>query len=525
MSQPTATALSYPQGAARLILVLTAITCALLELIDATVVNVSLREISGSIGATTTEIAWVVTAYGISNVIIIPLTGMFSNYFGRKAYFTTSVIIFTFSSLMCGMSTSLWTLVFWRFIQGLGGGGLLSNAQTIIMGAFPPEKIGMANAIFGMGIIMGPTFGPTIGGLITDNFSWHWIFFVNVPIGIIAAFLSYSFVTNDPSAVKPKRIDYWGIVFLVLGVGSLQFVLEEGNSKDWFDSSEIVFFTFLAILGFVLLVKRSLSIDYAAVNLRLYKNYNLVLGSILNFLLGLILFGSVFIFPLFVQISLGWTATQTGMFMIPGALFSAITMPMVGKMLGNGVSPKTIIWTGAGLTVIFLMMLSFSSPTSSQGNFYLPFVLRGIGMACMMSPIITLSVAGLNPRDIGQAVGLSNAVRQLGGAVGIALINLFLTQKNAQVRGSMLGYVTDYSHQTAERIAMMKQNFLARGYSTDQAEALANQSLEGMLFKQQALVSYDHGFFMVGLMVLIIFPVVYLIRYKKKEKVVISDGH
>jgi DHA2 family multidrug resistance protein len=233
----------------------------------------------------------------------------------------------------------------------------------------------------------------------------------------------------------------------------------------------------------------------------------------------------VFIFPLFVQISLGWTATQTGIFMIPGALFSAFTMPMVGKMLGNGVNPKAIIWTGAGLTVVFLMMLSFSSPTSSQGNFYFPFVLRGIGMACMMSPIITLSVAGLNPRDIGQAVGLSNAVRQLGGAVGIALINLFLTQKNAQVRGSMLGYVTDYSQQTAERIAMMKQNFLARGYSMDQAEALTNQSLEGMLFKQQALVSYDHGFFMVGLMVLIIFPVVYLVRYKKKEKVVVSDGH
>lgn len=525
MSNPTESIKNYPQGVTRVILVLTAITCALLELIDATVVNVSLREISGSIGATTTEIAWVVTAYGISNVIIIPLTGMLSNYFGRKAYFTTSVIIFTFSSLMCGMSTSLWTLVFWRFIQGLGGGGLLSNAQTIIMGAFPPEKIGMANAIFGMGIIMGPTFGPTLGGLITDNLSWHWIFFVNVPIGVLAAFLSYSFVTNDPSAVKPKRIDFWGILFLILGVGSLQFVLEEGNSKDWFNSSEIVFFSILAFLGFALLIKRSLSIDYAAVNLRLYQHYNLVLGSILNFLLGLILFGSVFIFPLFVQISLGWTATQTGLFMIPGALFSAFTMPIVGKMLGNGVNPKAIIWIGAGLTIIFLMMLSFSSPTSSQGNFYFPFVLRGIGMACMMSPIITLSVAGLNPKDIGQAVGLSNAVRQLGGAVGIALINLFLTQKNAQVRGSMLGYVTDYSQQTIERISMIKQNFLARGYSIDQAEALANKSLEGMLFKQQALVSYDHGFFMVGLMVLIIFPVVYLIRYKKKEKVVVSDGH
>jgi DHA2 family multidrug resistance protein len=271
---------------------------------------------------------------------------------------------------------------------------------------------------------MGPTFGPTIGGLITDNLSWHWVFFVNVPIGILAAILSYSFVNDDPSAIKPSRIDYWGILFLVMSVGSLQFVLEEGNSKDWFDSSEIVFFSLLSLLGFILLIKRSLSIDYAAVNLRLYQNYNLVLGSILNFLLGLILFGSVFIFPLFVQISLGWTATQTGMFMIPGALFSAFTMPVVGKMLGKGVNPKRIIWLGAGLTIIFLMMLSFSSPTSSQWNFYFPFVLRGIGMACMMSPIITLSVAGLHPRDIGQAVGLSNAVRQLGGAVGIAMCQI-----------------------------------------------------------------------------------------------------
>lgn len=519
---PTA---SYPTGATRVILVLTAITCALLELIDATVVNVSLREISGSIGATTTEIAWVVTAYGISNVIIIPLTGMLSNFFGRKNYFTASVIIFTFSSLMCGLSTDLWMLVFWRFIQGLGGGGLLSNAQTIILGAFPREKIGMANAIFGMGIIMGPTFGPTIGGLITDSMSWHWIFFVNVPIGIVAAFLSYYFVTNDPSAVKPRRIDYWGILFLVIAVGSVQYVLEEGNAKDWFESSSIILFTITSIIGFTLLIIRSLSIDYAAVNLRLFKHYNLILGAILNFLLGLILFGSVFIFPLFVQISLGWTATKTGMFMIPGALFAAFSMPIVGRMLGKGANPKNIIWLGGGLTFIFLMMLSFSSPTSSAANFYPAFILRGIGMACMMSPIISLSVAGLAAKDIGQAVGLSNAVRQLGGAVGIAIINLFLTQKNAQVRASMITYVNDYSNQAVERLNTIKQGYLARGYSLDEAQYLANRAMEGMLFKQQALVSYNQGFFMVALVVLILFPVVYLVRKAKKETAVVSDAH
>ncbi|NBV07478.1 MAG: DHA2 family efflux MFS transporter permease subunit [Flavobacteriia bacterium] len=526
MSHTQALTPQYPTGTTRIILVLTAISCALLELIDATVVNVSLREISGSIGATTTEIAWVVTAYAISNVIIIPLTGMLSSYFGRKNYFTASVIIFTFASLMCGLSTSLWTLVFWRFVQGLGGGGLLSTAQTIIMGAFPPEKIGMATAIFGMGIILGPTFGPTIGGLITDNFSWNWIFFVNVPIGIVAAFLAFKFVGNDPFSVKPKRIDYWGILFLVVAVGSIQYVLEEGTSKDWFDSKEIILFTCLAVAGIVSLIWRELSIDYPAVNLRLYKNYNLVLGSILNFLLGLILFGSVFIFPLFVQISLGWTATKTGLFMIPGALCSAFTMPIVGKMLGKGVNPKKIIIFGASSTVIFLMMLSFSSPGSSQGDFYLPFVLRGIGMACMMSPIISLAVVGLKGKDIGQAVGLSNMVRQLGGSVGIALINLFLIQKNAQVRGSMLGYVNDYSQQSVERMAAIKQNFLSKGFSMEEAEAMALRSLEGAIGRQQALVSYDQGFFAVGLMVLIIFPVVLMVRYKKTKKAkVISDAH
>src|ERR1017187_2974213 len=192
----------YPVGATKWILILTAITCAVLELIDTTVVNVSLREISGSVGATTTEIAWVVTAYAISNVIIIPLTSMLSDLFGRKVYFTLSVIVFTFSSLMCGLSAGLWSLVFWRFVQGLGGGGLLSTAQTIIIGAFPPEKISTANAIFGMGLIMGPTFGPTLGGYITDNYSWHWIFFVNIPIGILATVLAWNYVTNRPGAVK-----------------------------------------------------------------------------------------------------------------------------------------------------------------------------------------------------------------------------------------------------------------------------------------------------------------------------------
>ncbi|MEN9973827.1 MAG: hypothetical protein RIS20_2174 [Bacteroidota bacterium] len=518
--------IEYPTGATKWILILTAISCALLELIDATIVNVSLREISGSIGATTTEIAWVVTAYAVSNVIIIPLTSMLSDFFGRKIYFTASVIIFTFSSLMCGMSTSLWMLVFWRFVQGLGGGGLLSTAQTIIIGAFPPEKISTANAIFGMGIILGPTFGPTLGGLITDNLSWNWIFFVNIPIGILATVLAWTYVGDRIGAVKPKRIDYWGILFLVISVGSIQFVLEEGSAKDWFESSEIVIVSLMAFVGLIAFIIRELSIDYPAVNIGLYRSYNLALGSILNFLLGLMLFGSVFIFPLFVQISLGWTATQTGLFMIPGALFTAFTMPTIGMLLGKGVNPKRIIIIGAIMTFFFLYILSFASPDSSESNFYFPFILRGIGMACMMSPILSLAISGLQGKDMAQAVGLSNMIRQLGGSVGIALINVFLVNKNAEVRGNMLSYVTDYSQQTQERIMGIKQSFLMKGYSLQEAETLANKSLEGIIFKQQALLSYVQGFYVVGISILLIIPVVLLIRYKKPsggEKVV--DAH
>ena len=513
----------YPTGATKWILILTAISCAVLELIDTTVVNVSLREISGSIGATTTEIAWVITAYAISNVIIIPLTSMLSDLFGRKTYFTASVIIFTFSSLMCGLSTNLWMLVFWRFVQGIGGGGLLSTAQSIIVGAFPPKKISTANAIFGMGIIMGPTFGPTIGGYITDHFSWHWIFFVNIPIGVMATILSWTYVEDRPGAVKPRKIDWWGILFLIAAVGSLQFVLEEGASKDWFESTEICFFSVVAAFGLVAFIKRELSIDYAAVNIRLYKNYNLAMGSMLNFMFGFMLFGTVFIFPLFAQISLGWTATQTGVFMIPSALCTAVGMPIVGKLLGSGKNPKVIILIGVAITFIFLMMLSFSSPDSSQYNFYFPFVLRGFGMAFMMTPILSLAVAGLKGKDMAQGIGLANMIRQLGGAVGIAIINVYLTHKNAEVRGSMLGYITDYTNTATERISALTQNFLARGYSMEDAQTLAYKSMEGMLFKQQALVSYDQGFFAVGISILICIPIVLLIRYNKSGAKVAAD--
>jgi len=331
---------SYPTGFTRAILVGTSIACALLELIDTTVVNVALSEISGNVGASISEIAWVVTGYSIANVIVIPLSAMFSSLFGRKYYFTGSIIVFTFASLMCGLSNNLWVLVFWRFIQGLGGGGLLSTSQSIILGSFPPDKAATASAIFGLGVILGPTFGPVLGGFITDTLSWHWVFFVNLPIGIIASFLSWRFVSDLQGVNKPHKLDWAGIFYLVIGLGCLQYVLEEGGSHDWFESTKILVFSLVAGFSLTAFVWRELSIDYPAVNLKLYKSYNLRLGNILNLVVGTAVTGSVFIFPLFAQTSLGWTATQTGAFLIPGSLMTAITMTFVARLPKKGVNPK-----------------------------------------------------------------------------------------------------------------------------------------------------------------------------------------
>lgn len=517
--------LKYPVGLERWILVFTAISCAVLELIDTTIVNVALREISGNIGATQTEIAWVVTSYGIANVIIIPLSSMLSNLFGRRIYFTASVIIFTFASLMCGLSNSLWTLVFWRFIQGIGGGGLLSTAQSIILGAFPPKQMATGQAIFGMGVILGPTFGPVLGGYITDNFSWHWIFFVNVPIGVLAASLSWRFVTNLPGIERLKKIDWWGIVFLVVGIGSLQYILEEGQAQDWFESHEIIFFFVTAVLGIAAFIIRELSIDYPAVNLRLYKSFNLSMGNFMNFVIGMVLNGSVFIFPLFTQVALGWTATKQGAFMIPGAIATSIGMIVVSRFINKGANPKMIMLSGLMMTSVFLILLSFSGPESNENNFFWPFILRGVGAAFMMMPILGLAVAGLKGKDLAQAAGLSNMLRQMGGAVGIAIINIYLDRSTADIRGNMIGSVSDFSDASNERVGAFTQMFSQAGFAIDEAAQAANSMVGSILTKQQMLVSYNQGFGMLGIAILFCIPLILLIRYNKNEKLERVSDH
>jgi DHA2 family multidrug resistance protein len=501
----------YPEGAAKIIIVLTCIFASLLELIDSTIVNVSLRHIAGSIGASTTDVTSIITAYAISNVIIIPLSSMLSELFGRRRYFTFSIAIFTVASFMCGQSDMLFELVFWRFMQGLGGGALLSLSQSILMDSFPPEKLNLASAVYGMGLAVGPALGPTLGGVITDNYSWHWIFFVNIPFGIIAIITSWFYVTDQTDRKKPI-IDWLGILFLAVGVGAFQYVLEEGNSKNWFEDRNIIILSILAAVGIILLLIREFKIKNPAINFSLLKAPNLAVGMVLNFGMLAILYIGIYAFPLFVQIDLGWTATMTGLALVPGAIATAIGMMICQKLMSKGVNATNLIMIGFAATFIFAFGFMHQSPDSSWWSLFWPLMFRGIGVGMYMLPAVTMAVEGFKGRDQSQAVALSNMARQLGGAVGLALIGTQISNTQAIARTSLVSSINQYRPAVSDAMSQMTGFFSANGLGAEKAQALSTYVLNMQVFKQASILSYLKSFEIMAIVSVIAFVVVLLFK-------------
>ncbi|MFY7816554.1 MAG: DHA2 family efflux MFS transporter permease subunit, partial [Chryseobacterium taeanense] len=376
-------------GARRVIITITAILCALLEIVDSTIVNVALNEMKGNLGATLSEVGWVITAYAIGNVIIVPMTSWLSQQFGRRNYFAASIIIFTVFSFLCGNATNIWELVFFRLMQGIGGGALLVTSQTIITESYPIEKRSMAQAIYGLGVIIGPTLGPPLGGYIVDNFSWPYIFYINIPIGIAATLMTLQFVRSPKYAEKRKvsDVDWIGIALLAITVGSLQFILERGHEEDWFASGMIVTFTVSAVLGFILFLWRELTFKYPIVELRVLKNGNLRIGTIMSFVLGFGLYGSTFIVPLYTQSILGWTALQSGALMIPAALTTAFMMPIIGRLLSAGAKQQILV--SLGLFIFFIYSFwgyKILTPDTSKDAFFWMLIVRGAGLGLLFIP-------------------------------------------------------------------------------------------------------------------------------------------
>ncbi len=504
---------------AKILIVFTCISAAIMELIDASIVNVALTNVAGNLGATIEDVSWVITAYAIANVIIIPMTGFLAQYFGRKNYYLYSIVIFTVASLLCGNSTSLWELVFWRFVQGIGGGALLSTSQSILFDTFPIEQRGTASALFGMGIVMGPTLGPTLGGLIIDHYAWPLIFNINLPFGILAATLTYLFVEDSKHHTFKPSIDWMGILLLMASVGALQYVLERGEANDWFADESIRIFAIVAVVSIVGFIIWELNEDEPVVNIRLFADPNLTITTLLTFVSGFALFTSVFVYPLLLQRVLGYTPTMVGMSLMPSALASLVVMPIVGRRLQAGDSPKIFITLGFIIVMIYGWMLyKRADINAGMGDFFLPLMVRTVGISMMAVTLTNQAVVGLKPRDIPQGVALNNMMRQLGGAFGIAIMNTYISQRFAIHRNDLLPNFSTDNINFVERNAGMVQTLASKLPVGANAQQQVYQLMDFNLTKQAYLLTYMDAFLLSTIAVLAVFPLIAALRNNKLTK-------
>ncbi|MDP4283411.1 MAG: DHA2 family efflux MFS transporter permease subunit [Bacteroidota bacterium] len=514
-------------GARRAIVTITAILCALLEIVDTTIVNVALNDMKGNLGATLTEIGWVITAYAIGNVIIVPMTSWLSQQFGRRNYFAASVMIFTIFSFLCGNATGIWELVAFRFLQGIGGGALLVTSQTIITESYPIEKRGMAQAFYGLGVIIGPTLGPPLGGYIVDHFSWPYIFYINIPIGIAATLLTLQFIKSPKFSEKTltKHIDFLGIALLAIAIGSLQYVLEKGHDDDWFNNNAIILLSIAAVLGIFFFIWRELSYKNPIVELRVLKNGNLRVGTILSFLLGFGLYGSTFIIPLYTQSILGWTAFDAGMLFIPSGIATAFMMPVIGKLLQRGVKQQYLV--AGGLIIFFIYSFWASSiltDDTPEKAFWWLLILRGFGLSLLFIPITTLALSTLHGQQIGQGAAFTGMMRQLGGSFGVAVITTFLARQNMVHRVDLVSKLDVSNPMVQQRVSFMQRAFQGKGMAPDVALKSAYKALDFTVSKQAAVLSYMDAFLYLGLLFLICVPFMLLVKGNRKKKIDLSEA-
>ena len=511
-------------GFKKWIITFTVITASLLELIDTTIVNVAIPQIQGNLGATLEDIAWLSTGYAVANVIILPMSGWLGSRFGRKNYFLFSIVLFTIASFLCGNATSLEELIAFRILQGLAGGGLIATAQAILIETWPREDVGIATALFGLGAVVGPTVGPTIGGYILESQDWPWIFYVNIPVGILAAYCTITFIRETPKDGKGKPVDWWGIGLLAVAVGSLQTLLEKGESEDWFATPYIVVLAASSVFGLLLFIWRELSTDHPIVNLSIMKKRSFSIGMFTSFILGFGLYGSVFVFPIFAQNLLGFTPLQTGELFIAGGLCTISMMPFIGIMLKKGVPAQFMATGGMFLFFVFCWMLSKSTLASGTGDFFWPLVIRGFGMALLFVPLTTLAMQDLKGAEIGQGSGLNNMSRQLGGSFGIAALTTLIHVRQGFHRSNLLTNINEYNPSFTQKLNTLINSFMAKGASFLDAKLMAMKAIEGSVIKQTMLLTYNDAYWVAGLVMLCSIPLLYLQKFKKNVTIV-TDAH
>ncbi|HSB73072.1 MAG TPA: DHA2 family efflux MFS transporter permease subunit [Candidatus Methylomirabilis sp.] len=483
-----------------------------MEVLDTTIVTVSLPHMAGNLSATTEEATWVVTSYLISNAIVLPASGWLAKVFGRKRFLITCIIIFTVSSFLCGTATSLALLIVARILQGVGGGALQPLSQAILLESFPPARRGMAMAVFGIGVVCAPILGPTLGGWITDNFSWRWIFYINIPIGVLAVMMSQQFV-RDPHYIRqarPGRMDALGFGLMTIWLATFQIILDKGQQEDWFAAVWIRWFALISASAMLAFIARELRVGEPIVNLRVLQNRNFGVGTLLMLMMGVVIYSPLTLIPLFLQTLMGYPALQSGLAQSPRGLGSLLMMPIVGRLTGR-VDNRLLIMMGFGLLGVSCFLFGDINLQIAMGRIVWPNVLQGMSMAMIFVPLTTTAMGMLRNDQMGNATGIFNLVRNLGGGVGISAATTMLARGAQAHQAVMVSHLTPYDPAFTQRMRSLQQT-LSVGADPVRAERQASAVIYRTLLNQASLLAFANDFRWLALLCFCCFPVALLLK-------------
>jgi DHA2 family multidrug resistance protein len=486
-----------------------------MEVLDTTVVNVSLPHIAATMSATIDEATWVLTSYLVANAIILPMTGWLASTFGRKRLLMMSVTGFTITSFLCGIAPNLGSLIAFRILQGATGGALQPLSQAILLESFQPHERGKAMGFWGLGIVVAPILGPVVGGWLTETYSWRWVFYINLPVGIASIVMTQLFIF-DPSYLRRQveKVDYWGIGMLVVGIGSLQYVLDKGQEADWFASRSILILSIVSAVTLLVLLYHEWTTDHPIIDLRVFKERSYATGVFLMTMLGFVLYGSLVLLPIMLQTVLGYPAVAAGIAMAPRGIGSLVMMPIVG-MLTSKVDVRKLLaigFTVAGVTLIWLGQLNLQA---GYWDIFWPQLLQGTGLALTFVPLTTVSMQAIPPERMGNATSLFNLMRNIGGSVGIAVTGTLLVRQRQTVAAVLGQRITAYDPESQAMLAQLKAAFMARGVDAVTAGERANGALHGILIQQASMVSFVWLFQLLGIIFLLLLPLILIMRRPK----------
>jgi MFS transporter, DHA2 family, multidrug resistance protein len=505
-----------PADVSKWIIAMTVILPTFIEVMDTSVVNVSLPHMQGSFSAGVDEVTWVLTSYLVSNAIIIPISGWLSSVFGRKRYLIFSIVLFIIGSVLCGAAPTLAVLVVARVLQGIGGGGLQPISQAILLESFPVEEHGMAMAIFGMGIVLAPIAGPVLGGWITDNWNWRWVFYINVPAGILAVMMAMAFI-HDPSYVRKKgiRIDYLGLAFLTVGLGCLQMLLDKGERADWFASDFILTLGIISAAALIGLVFAELRSKQPVIDLRVFRDRTFAVGNLIMFTGFLTFFSAIVMLPLYLQKLMGYTAVWAGLVLGPGGLATLLVMPLAGNLMKKGVKPQRLLALGILISAYSLWLMSQFNLEADFNAVVWPRVVQAVGMALFFVPLAAATYVNIKREDMGNATGIFNLLRNLGGSIGVAFATTILSQRSQFHQTSLVEHLTPFNPAFQIRMQQLLHHSGQGGGGAAQSKGLF-AFLYSQVLRHASMLGFNDTFWILGLLSILLVPLPFLMRARRQ---------